>query len=364
MQKNKENTSKKYCLNCQTELQGKYCHVCGQQASQQKPTVKEFILEYLNIAFVWDTHFIKTLKLLLRKPGQLTNEYVSGKFVSYMHPLKLNMFLLFTFITLFLLFHKAEKLDQSLYSITRDEAMFPLIQLEMMKKDTNYVKALESSQLDTVQIYAPLILSEVYPEFISNTDTTYVDTSVDPSDSMAIWTAVLPHKLIEDKALLRHADGHYYFNLDYKVDLMGPDFLEKIWSKMVKLTTTYFPMIILLTAPFLSFLVRLLQRKSKYPQFNHFIFSLHYTAILELIMIIFYIIHLIVSPPTWLMQWILIVASCSYLTLAIRRVYGTKRWPVALGQALVLNLGYVMILSAIFMCIFFISIVLVATHLI
>lgn len=130
------NTSPKYCLNCQTEVHGKYCHVCGQKVTDSSLTVKEFILEYLNIAFIWDTNFLKTIWQVIRRPGHVTNEYVSGKFVSYTHPLKLNMFLLFVFITIFLLFHK--DLGDSIQNITRDEANYALLQIKVLTGQKEY----------------------------------------------------------------------------------------------------------------------------------------------------------------------------------------------------------------------------------
>ena len=84
-----------HCLNCGTELQGMYCHVCGQEAISKTPTVSAFVLEYFNNAFIWDAQFLKTFWTLIRRPGHLTNEYLSGKFISQEHPLKLNMFLLY-----------------------------------------------------------------------------------------------------------------------------------------------------------------------------------------------------------------------------------------------------------------------------
>ena len=108
----------KYCLNCDSELKGMYCHNCGQMATSKTPTVMEFILEYLNNAFIWDTKFFQTLWYLIRRPGYLTREYLSGKFVSQEHPLKLNMFLLFVFITLFVFFAGSEKVSDSVQDLT------------------------------------------------------------------------------------------------------------------------------------------------------------------------------------------------------------------------------------------------------
>lgn len=341
-----DNLSYKHCLNCHTELHGNYCHVCGQKATNARPTVKEFILEYLNIAFIWDTHFLKTIRQVVSKPGHLTKEYISGKFVSYTHPLKLNMFLLFVFITLFLIFHK--DIGNSIQNITRDEVNYPLIQLQVLTDNDGYAEILKSSPLDTVQIYAPLMLADGFPDIITCLDAT---ESI-PRDSVHIWTAALPQILIEDEVITIKDGSHYTFNNEDKTGVIGTKYLETIWAQMVRLTTTYFPIFILLTVPFLAFLMSMTQRKGGHSKFKHFIFSLHYTAFLELLILLLFITNLIASPPMAIMQWIMISGACTYLTLAIRKVYETKTWFHAAGQAILVNLGYVVILTILFFAIF------------
>ena len=73
-----------HCLNCGAELQGKYCHVCGQEAVSKTPSVGAFIVEYANHAFIWDSNFLKTLWSLIRRPGYLTKEFIAGKFVEFL----------------------------------------------------------------------------------------------------------------------------------------------------------------------------------------------------------------------------------------------------------------------------------------
>lgn len=345
----KKNTTYDHCLNCQTELQGEYCHVCGQHATKAKPTVKEFLLEYLNIAFIWDTHFIKTIWQMLRRPGHVTNEYVSGKFISYTHPLKLNMFLLFVFITLFLLFHK--DLGNSIQNITRDEINYPLIKVQVLIDNEEYSEALKSGPLDTVQLSAPLLLADRFPGIVTAID----DTEGVPRDSITVWTAALPHKLIEDEVIVSDNKDYYYFNDEDKTGVIGAEVVETIWNQMVKLTSNYFPVFILLTVPFLAFILCLTQRKGEHSKFKHFIFALHYTAFLEMLIILLYITKLIADTPGWLMQLIMGTGSLVYLTLSIRTVYETKKWYNAAVKAVLTNLGYAVILMLLFLVIFIIS---------
>lgn len=225
-------TSHKYCLNCKTELHGKYCHVCGQKATYENLTIKEFILEYLNIAFVWDTHLIKTLWKLISKPGFLTKEYISGKFIAYMHPLKLNMFLLFVFVTFLLLFNSTEDMGNSIKNLTRNEIIQPVLQISLQMENAEYAMQVESSPRDTIQLYAPLLVFESLSGIITGFD---ID-SADP-DSTAVWIASVPRYLIEDKALILNEDGNYQFNPEYNTEASQTEILEKVWAKVVVLAT-------------------------------------------------------------------------------------------------------------------------------
>lgn len=353
-----ENTnSSKYCLNCQTELHGKYCHVCGQNSSSTKLSIKEFILEYMNIAFIWDSHFLKTIWQILKKPGHVTNEYLAGKRVSYTHPLKLNMFLLFVFITMVILFQK--NLDTSIQTVTRNEVTYPVFQMQLLLENDKYSSLLEASQLDTVQLSAPLLLADEYPEVF----TTFDLPSIDARDSIMVWTTALPHLLIEDNVIAITDDGYYSFTHDHKTGVMGTELIENIWHKMVSLTTKYFPIIILLTVPFLAFVLRLTQKRGKHSNFKHFIFSLHYTAFLEMLIIFLYIAYLTVNPPGWFMQWSLISGSLLYMTIAIKKVYGTKLWIGAAASAIFTNLGYTLTLSIVFLLTVIISFIIVVVQL-
>ncbi|HTH81615.1 MAG TPA: DUF3667 domain-containing protein [Mucilaginibacter sp.] len=90
------------CLNCGAELQGKYCHVCGQENLQIKESFGHMMNHAISDYFHFDHQFFHTLKPLLFKPGKLTNEYMAGKRVQYLHPVKMYIFIsLVYFVLLF-----------------------------------------------------------------------------------------------------------------------------------------------------------------------------------------------------------------------------------------------------------------------
>lgn len=343
------------CLNCGTELNGEYCHVCGQQANNGNRTVKSFVMEYINNAFIWDSQQLKTIWLLVRKPGFLTTEFISGRYVSYVHPLKLNMFMLFVFITAFVFFSTHEKLNHSVSDFVNDERVFPALQVETLQEDSVYVAKMKECPRDTVQLYAPLLLAEEYPGVM-----TCLDVEVDTKgESLDKWTAVVPAVLVEDKYIIPGDDGYYVFNRNAGEGDSDIMLVKTIWEQLVALLTRYFPMIVLLTAPFLSFSLRLLQRKNKLSHIDRFIFSLHYTAFLELLILFIYFVYLIAAPVVGVLQWILIAGSCVYLTMAFHHVYKMDSWVRAAIKSLLVSMIYAIIIFILLVCNFFVSCIMV-----
>ena len=331
------------CLNCGSKLRGNYCHNCGQQVSNSSLTVRGFVMEYIFNAFMWDPKFFKTLWLLVRKPGALTKDFMAGKYVSQVHPLKLNMFMLFVFITMFLFFSGTETANDSVHTITNDERVTSALQMGMIVYDEEYLEKIKSSPRDTVHLNAPLILAEEYPHIITRVST-IKDTQGEALDK---WIAVIPRVLIEEGIVLPDTDGYYHF----KEEVKAAEMVEDIWAQMVEFTTRYFPLIVLFTAPFLSFSLRLVQHKEKRSSMDRFIFALHYTAFLELSIILIYLLHLIASPSVKALQLFLVAASCVYLTLAFRRVYGIASWFKAGAKALCTSIIYFMIIIMVFITI-------------
>ncbi|HJY63532.1 MAG TPA: DUF3667 domain-containing protein [Ignavibacteria bacterium] len=81
------------CSNCGNELKNLYCEKCGQKKVELKDkSVKAFAVHFIEEFFTFDSKFFRTVKPLLFKPGFLTHEYISGRFVRYVTPLKLYLF--------------------------------------------------------------------------------------------------------------------------------------------------------------------------------------------------------------------------------------------------------------------------------
>jgi hypothetical protein len=92
------------CMNCGTELQGPFCHYCGQPDKNLMRFFPVLMREMLEDFVDFDSRFMRSLKPLLFKPGKLTRDYLDGKRFRYVPPLRLYIFSSIAFFFLAALF--------------------------------------------------------------------------------------------------------------------------------------------------------------------------------------------------------------------------------------------------------------------
>jgi hypothetical protein len=113
-----------YCLNCKEKIgENNYCSNCGQLNTDKKITLRQIIKEFLGEYFTFDSKFFRSITPLLFKPGHLTREYLDGKRVNYILPLRLYVFttFLFFFIVTFNTKLDFDKFSDSDYKIENDK---------------------------------------------------------------------------------------------------------------------------------------------------------------------------------------------------------------------------------------------------
>jgi hypothetical protein len=77
------------CLNCGTVVTGKHCPQCGQSAGTHVLSMKEVAGDVTHSLLHLDSRVWRTLQLLLRRPGELTREFIAGRHLSYIPPFRL-----------------------------------------------------------------------------------------------------------------------------------------------------------------------------------------------------------------------------------------------------------------------------------
>lgn len=107
----------KNCLNCNAEVQGRFCQVCGQENIETKESFWSLATHFVYDVTHFDGKFFSTLKYLLFRPGFLSQEYLRGRRTTYLHPIRMYVFTsAIFFLILFSFYQEASesvvKIDQ------------------------------------------------------------------------------------------------------------------------------------------------------------------------------------------------------------------------------------------------------------
>jgi hypothetical protein len=108
------------CPNCGATVSGNFCQQCGQETVLHPPSTREFLHEFIGHYVALEGKLWKSMGLLLFRPGRLTLEYIKGRRVRYVQPLRL-------YLTFSLIFFAVMKLGahddrNSLVSVGRPHA--------------------------------------------------------------------------------------------------------------------------------------------------------------------------------------------------------------------------------------------------
>lgn len=87
--KRKWYTPHEFCLNCGEKLQGKYCYNCGQKDSDFRRPYWTFLEDFTENVISRDSRLWRTLAYLLFLPGAMTREFIAGRRIRFLPPIRL-----------------------------------------------------------------------------------------------------------------------------------------------------------------------------------------------------------------------------------------------------------------------------------
>jgi len=97
------------CANCQTELKGPYCHICGQASDDQHRSILHLMWEGIEGLTHLDGRLGQTLPPLFLAPGKLARDHFEGRRQRHVPPFRLFLISLLVFMfVLEGLFHGGE----------------------------------------------------------------------------------------------------------------------------------------------------------------------------------------------------------------------------------------------------------------
>ena len=265
----------KTCLNCRYVVENRFCPNCGQENTDTRKTFHHLFIHFFEDLTHYENAFWKTIRNLLFKPATLTKEYLSGKRLSYLAPVRLYIFI--SFVTFFLItlfppsspdfmnvdskkviekndIRKEEKLDKEITSESLSEK-----NLDSIQKTINYSKVKEEK---------------------ANNFFNFGIKSVRELDSIQKFGKQ------EDKF-----NSFEYWFLKKGLTVIENNTTEQIIEKGKESFIHNFPKLLLIYMPLFAFFLWIFHNKKRWYYFDHGIFTLHYYSFLLLINLILFIMH-------------------------------------------------------------------------
>lgn len=257
----------KTCLNCRYVVENKFCPNCGQKNEDTRKTFHHLFVHFFEDLTHYENAFWRTIRNLLLKPAALTKEYLSGKRLSYLAPVRLYIFI--SFITFFLFAIMAKPRVEGGLNIKSAINDKKLDSIENIIKNSNN---LNKSDLDSLKTLFKAIKEK--KDNVAN----FGYGSVKQMDSIRKFSKT---EEIND----------FEYSLNKKAIEVNERFTKKeIIEKFLKLYMDNMPKVLFVYMPIFALFLWLFHNKKKWYYFDHGIFTLHYFSFLLLIFLILFVI--------------------------------------------------------------------------
>lgn len=139
-----------HCQNCQTRLEGPFCHLCGQENKHYLRNIFGILVEFLGDFSNWDGRLWRSLLPLWFKPGHLSRRYADGHRAPYIPPLRLYLFTSIVAFLAFALLLPTPSLDQppEFMANNAGEQTGPDVDLDTARIDIPFVSEAFNRQLE------------------------------------------------------------------------------------------------------------------------------------------------------------------------------------------------------------------------
>lgn len=270
----------KTCLNCGTEIYGRYCHCCGQENVEPHETFWNLVRHFFEDITHFDGKFFTTIKDLLLKPGFLSKEYIKGRRASYLHPIRMYVFT--SFIFFFVLFLLKTK-DSEQETDNKKEAKYAKADLENQKNVL--LSALPFIKDSSKKEKAEDKLEELQDKIDELSDTT--ETAKNDADSTKNkfsattknYTSIQQYDSIQNTLPKAQRDNFFTRKLNERGILLEQKYKNhdnKFFNELAENFKHKIPQLLFVSLPFFALILMLLFHKRKDLYYaDHGIFSIH-----------------------------------------------------------------------------------------
>lgn len=310
------------CLNCNTELQGKFCHNCGQENLHIKESFGHMVNHAVSDYFHFDHQFFHTLKPLLFKPGMLTVEYLNGRRAQYLHPVKMYIFISLVFFVLVF------KSNTEVVRFNNDGESPKKEISKNLKKDLANDKSLSAADKKKIEKAVNKYVPKDVPAVVvdkQGAPVTIANKRV-KEDSTYAQYLVSQSKLSEEDR-----DGFWerFYN---KTNLAYKQKYGERAQEMFKEDVKHnFPKMMFVLLPLFALILKVTFWRNHKFYVEHIIYAIHLHCFMFLAWAIILVIGFIV-PKSWAHdadQWLtlcLFLWSVYYIYKSLRLLYNRKRW--------------------------------------
>jgi Protein of unknown function (DUF3667) len=327
----------KNCLNCGTTVIGKYCHVCGQENIEPKESVLHLISHFFSDITHFDGKFFTSLKDLILKPGFLSQEYMMGKRVSYLNPIRMYLFTSFIF---FLIFFSLFKVENNIGNIGANN------------KNIDAMDSTEFREFSASLNNGQPLNKEEFRKKIDSPKIVFMGAKY---KSKEVYDSLLKAGAIKDNWLER-IFTHKGLDLQDKYRNNKSQIITDLMNKILH----SIPQMLFVLLPLFALSLKILYiRRKNFYYTDHAIFTIHlYIFIFIAMLLIFGLLKIEeLTGATWIKYVNLVLTGgiFFYLYKAMRNFYKQGRGRTMLKYFLLL-ISLVCLFSFVFIILFFISV--------
>jgi len=361
-----------HCENCGATLAGPHCAQCGQAAIDYRRSFRHVIVDVLDSFLNWDSKFFATIGLLIVKPWRLTNEFLAGKRVRYLHPLRL--YLLASILFFFAVNYGARGLRLEPGKISeknrsavaaavaekRDE-----IEAELDKENLSADERKKAQEALDYLTKPSAAATAVAEQQTSPTITPTASPAIPPAASPADGEKRTYGAVNERPFLVFDADKKSSTPFERWLETRAKDKMGEHGTKMGLFISTLFsnlPYMMLCCIPLFAFVLKVLYVRRHIFYIDHLIYALHihtfaYTGIMLIVLATIGLNRAIPGAFAGWMIALLWIAFIVQIFLSIRRVY-RQGWFISTFKFFIGGFIYLMVLFLALAATFFITLAL------
>lgn len=269
----------KTCLNCNYVVEQRFCPNCGQENTDTRKTFYHLFVHFFEDLTHYENAFWKTIRNLILKPAALTKEYLSGKRLSYLAPVRLYIFISFvTFFMFNILANKEEQLInyENKAVVLKDSVKLPEeVWLEEIANDQKAPKAVVDS-------LKQLIREKKEGKILEKDFMNFGYHSLAEMDSV------------------RQKDPNAINDLEYWINKKSFEVKKRypasmLPEKFIQSVIQNIPKALFLYMPIFALVLWIFHNKKRWYYFDHGIFTLHYFSFILLINLIVLLMDSILS---------------------------------------------------------------------